>query len=129
MIGNPSCQDPLGNRIAPLKKRKLKHLSSAPSTDTTDKECFWRQYPTHVSMLSSRFQKPRGRTMERRGRPSGLLGGPVIKTLSSNAAGVGSIPGQRAKIPHASWPEKKKKERKKGNRKQQKQYCNKFNTN
>ena len=31
-------------------------------------------------------------------------GRPVIKTLPSNAGGVGSIPGQEAKIPHASWP-------------------------
>ena len=26
------------------------------------------------------------------------------KTLPSNAEGAGSIPGRRAKIPHASWP-------------------------
>ena len=30
--------------------------------------------------------------------------GPVVKTLPSNAGGVGSIPGQEAKIPHATWP-------------------------
>ena len=29
-------------------------------------------------------------------------GGPVVKTLPSNAGRVGSIPGQGAKIPHAS---------------------------
>ena len=29
-------------------------------------------------------------------------GGPVIKTLSSDAGSVGSIPGRGAKIPHAS---------------------------
>ena len=46
----------------------------------------------------------------------------MVKTLPSNAGGVGSIPGLRAKIPHASGPEKRKE-----NRKQQKQYCNKFN--
>ena len=33
-------------------------------------------------------------------------GGPVVKTSPSNADGPGSIPGQRAKIPHASWPKK-----------------------
>ena len=33
-------------------------------------------------------------------------GGPVVKTLPSNAGGQGSIPGLGAKIPHASWPEK-----------------------
>ena len=32
-------------------------------------------------------------------------GGPVVKTLPSNAGGEGSIPGWGAKIPHASWPE------------------------
>ena len=46
-------------------------------------------------------------------------GGPVIKTLPSNAGGVGSIPGGGAKIPHAS--------RSKNQNIKQKQYCNKFN--
>ena len=46
-------------------------------------------------------------------------GGPVVKTSPSNARGVGSIPGQGAKIPHASWP--------KHQNIKQKQYCNKFN--
>ena len=31
--------------------------------------------------------------------------GPVIKISSSNTGDAGSIPGQGAKIPHASWPE------------------------
>ena len=35
-------------------------------------------------------------------------GGPVAKTSPSNAGGAGSIPGQGAKIPHASWPKKPK---------------------
>ena len=30
--------------------------------------------------------------------------GPVVKTSPSNAGGTGSIPGQGAKIPHASMP-------------------------
>ena len=30
-----------------------------------------------------------------------ILDGPVFKTLSSNAGGMGSIPGQQTKIPHA----------------------------
>ena len=42
-----------------------------------------------------------------------------MKTLPSNAAGGGSIPGLEAKIPHASWP--------KNQSKKQKQWCNKFN--
>ena len=46
-------------------------------------------------------------------------GSPVVKTLPSNAGGVGSIPGQGAKITHASQPEKPKNIK-------QKQYCNKF---
>ena len=33
-----------------------------------------------------------------------LPGGPAVKTSLSNAGSVGSIPGQGAKIPHASWP-------------------------
>ena len=41
-------------------------------------------------------------------------GGPGFKTLSSNAGGVGSIPGGGAKISHALGPKKSK----------QKQYCN-----
>ena len=35
-------------------------------------------------------------------------GGPMVKTLPSNAGIVGSIPGQGAKIPHVSWPKKPK---------------------
>ena len=31
-------------------------------------------------------------------------GGPVVKTLPSNAGGQGSISGQGVKIPHTSWP-------------------------
>ena len=31
-------------------------------------------------------------------------GGPVVNTQPSNARGAGSIPGQGAKIPHASQP-------------------------
>ena len=46
-------------------------------------------------------------------------GGPVVKTLLSSAGGVGSIPSQGAKIPHASQP--------KHQNIKQKQYCNKFN--
>ena len=34
--------------------------------------------------------------------------GPLVKTLSSNAGGVGSIPGQGGKTPHASEPKKSK---------------------
>ena len=34
-------------------------------------------------------------------------GGPVVKASPSNAGGVGLIPGQGAKIPHASWSKTK----------------------
>ena len=37
-----------------------------------------------------------------------FLDGPVAKTSPSNAEGIGSIPGQGAKTPHASWPKKPK---------------------
>ena len=33
-------------------------------------------------------------------------GGPVVKTLPSNAGGASLIPGQGTKIPYASWPGK-----------------------
>ena len=46
-------------------------------------------------------------------------GGPVVKTLPSNAEGAGSIPGQGTKIPYASQPKKQNVK--------QKQYCKKFN--
>ena len=45
--------------------------------------------------------------------------GPVVKTSLSNAEGEGAIPGQEAKIPHASWP--------KDQNIKQKQYYNKPN--
>ena len=45
-------------------------------------------------------------------------GGPVVKTLPSNAGAVSSIPGRAAKIPHASQPKKQNIK--------QKQCCNEF---
>ena len=52
-------------------------------------------------------------------RKGNFPGGPVIKISLSSAEGMGSIPGQGAKISHTSWPKTKQK--------QQKQYCNKLN--
>ena len=46
-------------------------------------------------------------------------GGPGVKTLSSGAEGMGSIPGQGAKISHSLQP--------KNQNIKQKQRCNKFN--
>ena len=46
-------------------------------------------------------------------------GGPVVRTLPSNAGDGGSIPGWGAKIPHVPWP--------KNQNIKQKEYCNKFN--
>ena len=43
----------------------------------------------------------------------------MVKTSSSNSGGVGSIPGQGAKMPHGSWPKNQSIE--------QKQYYKKFN--
>ena len=48
-----------------------------------------------------------------------LPGVPVVKTLPSNAGGVGLIPGLGTKTPHAVRPKKQNIK--------QKQYCNKFN--
>ena len=48
-------------------------------------------------------------------------GGPVVKTLPSNAGCAGLIPGQGAKIPHAWRP--------RNQHIKQKQYCNKLNKN
>ena len=42
-----------------------------------------------------------------------LPGGPEVKTSPSSAEGAGSVPGQGAKIPHASWPKKKNKKKNK----------------
>ena len=42
--------------------------------------------------------------MEKRDLP----GSPVVKTSPSNAGGSGSIPGQGAKMPHASQSKKPK---------------------
>ena len=50
------------------------------------------------------FFKILRRELGRKERDGGdFLGGLVVKTLPSNAGGVGLIPGSRAKIPHASW--------------------------
>ena len=50
---------------------------------------------------------------------AGTSRGPVVKTSSSNAVSVGSVPGWGAKIPHAFQPKNQNTE--------QKQYCYKFN--
>ena len=50
-------------------------------------------------------------------------GGPVVETSASGAGGSDLIPGQRAKIPQALRPKKKKKNQ----NIKQKQYCNRFN--
>lgn len=49
----------------------------------------------------------------------GLPNGPLVKTLPSNTGDRGSIPGQEAKIPHASQPETQNIKKK--------EYCNKSN--
>ena len=41
--------------------------------------------------------------------PWELSGGPVVKTLSSDARSTASIPVQGGRIPHALGPKKKKK--------------------
>ena len=46
----------------------------------------------------------------------------MTKILPSNAGGAGSIPGQEAKIPHASCAKNENIKKKK----KKKQYCNKF---
>ena len=43
----------------------------------------------------------------------------MVRTSPSNAGGASSIPGERARILHASWS--------KNQNLKQKQYCNKFN--
>ena len=50
-----------------------------------------------------------------------ILGGPVVKTLPSNAEGESSIPGSEAKMPHAYGQNKTKQNPK------QKQCCKKVN--
>ena len=44
----------------------------------------------------------------------------MVKTLPSNAGGVGSTPVWGTKIPHASWPKKKKKQKKNKKKKKKK---------
>ena len=59
-------------------------------------------------------QGRRRRTAEKRDFP----GGPAVQILPSSARGVGLIPGQGSKIPHALWQ--------KHQNLKQKQYCNEF---
>ena len=56
-------------------------------------------------------------------------GGSLVKTSPSNVGGIGSIPGQGIKIPHASRPKNQNiKENKQTNKQtKQKQYGNKLN--
>ena len=45
-----------------------------------------------------------GRFRRKKGDDWDFPGGPVVKTLPSNAGDIGSIPSQGAKISHALWP-------------------------
>ena len=61
-----------------------------------------------------------------------IPGGPVVKALFSDMGTVGSIPGQGAKTPHASWTKnpkyskkKEKKKKKEKNFKKEIKKCNK----
>jgi len=54
--------------------------------------------------------------------PGNIPGGPMVGTSPFSARALGSIPGLRTKIPHASWPNPPAHQNIK-----QKQYCNKFN--
>ena len=58
------------------------------------------KHSTHVSLLEKYLKKQD----QRWDSP----GGPVVKDPPSSAWGVGSVPGQEAKIPHAPQPEKLK---------------------
>ena len=44
------------------------------------------------------------------------LSSPVVKASSSNVVGVGSSPGQRTKIPHASWRKQNIKQKQRFNK-------------
>ena len=59
------------------------------------------QKPTHYKAIILQLKMKKIKK-ERRAFP----GSPGIKTLPSNPGTVGLIPGQGAKIPHASWPKK-----------------------
>ena len=71
--------------------------------------------------FGKRVWQPSGEEIPRvqEGEVRDFSGGSVVKTSPSNAGGAGLIPGQEAKIPHASEPKNQKIK--------QKQYCNKFN--
>ena len=59
-------------------------------------------YTLSVATVENRMEFPR--KIKNRDFP----GGPVVETSPSSAGGVGSIPGQGARIPHASRPKKPK---------------------
>ena len=51
-------------------------------------------------------------------------GGPVVKTLPSNARGADLIPGWGAKIPHALWPKNQNIKQKQYGKKSNKDFKN-----
>ena len=77
-------------------------------------------YPSHETEIIVEDKILRQQSYDKRSILSqDFPGGPVVKTLPSNAGGVGSVPGGRAKISHASQT--------KTQNIKQKQHCNKFN--
>ena len=78
---------------------KDRNCSAAPSHHGKRQE---RKFSAQAA--SGRADGSRFKSRDHRTSP----GGPVVKTLPYNTGGMGSIPGQEARIPHAPWPKKKK---------------------
>ena len=78
---------------------------------TRNHKVFYTHGPRWHALLSC-TQKAGNRKEPIRNRAQrDLLGGPVVKTLPSNAGGAGLIPGWGTKIPHASKVKKKKRKK------------------
>ena len=79
---------------------------------TSDYVKIWDAVRTQTVRVEGRGQKAVGERQTRGDAKEkvsgGFPGGPVVKTSPSSAGGAGLIPGQGAKIPHASQPKKTK---------------------
>ena len=76
------------------------NLTFTSKAITWSKESFFKLDQLDIPMKSNEFRKSANSLSQQRTQNGYFPGGSVVKTSLSNAGGVGSIPGQQAKIRH-----------------------------
>ena len=123
MMWNKSQLCPVPETVCPVPPTSSEHLPWAHNTEDTEmrkRQSVGSSPPFSAS--GGLWGRRKKRSSAKRTSTKMLCwvfpGCPAVKISPPNAGGSGSIPGQGAKIPHASWP--------KSQNLKQKQYYNKY---